>query len=434
MISNHLITQRPPPKVALLALPMLILSTMVASHVLPRQTDSPEPQSLSNTASPPISLALAIATPAAVSTSQPLRQESGRVCGYIGGDPHLQATCLAGSYCAVDVVHGAVGCCPDQGSCKWGIFTGCVDGNSGPQTVADPYIFTCRGRNVCYKNMFAGGYFQYGCGTASGLATTVLPSAPGQPVLKLASVTVQLTATPTSLSKPIALGSDTAKTWATSSIPNMGNTDSDHPTVNHDPQPSATAGATAPSSQGIRSRTTAVIIGGTVGGIVFICIMAVLGVLLWHRKLKPRDPSLPDQNQRSMTPGQFRFEPYTSRQEVTEIRALADAAPMNRSSEGPSTETVVRENDLQQPRRLDTVEEAGSRRNAGHKRSSSDHIPLTRDSDESTHEFNSALEGVDLDSDADTQNSETYPGPRRGDGGGILWQQNRRKSRNLVWM
>ncbi|KAG5946686.1 hypothetical protein E4U59_003233 [Claviceps monticola] len=434
MISNHLITQRPPPKVALLALPMLILSTMVTSHVLPRQTDSPEPQSLSNTASPVISLALAIATPAAVSTPQPLRQESGRVCGYIGGDPHLQATCLADSYCAVDVVHGAVGCCPNQGSCKWGIFTGCVDGNSGPQTVADPYIFTCRGRNVCYKNMFAGGYFQYGCGTASGLATTVLPSAPGQPVLKLASVTVQLTATPTSLSKPIALGSDTAKTWATSSIPNMGNTDSYYPTVNHDPQPSATTDATTPNSQGSSSRTTAVVIGGTVGGIAFVCIMAVLGVLLWHRKLKPHDPSLPDQNQRSMTPGQFRFEPYTSRQEVTEIRALADAPPMNRSSGGPSTETVVRENDLQQPRRLDTVEETGSRRNEGHKRSSSDHIPLTRGSDESAHEFNSALEGVDLDSDADTQNSETYPGPRRGDGGGILWQQNRRKSRNLVWM
>ncbi|KAG6111821.1 hypothetical protein E4U14_002252 [Claviceps sp. LM454 group G7] len=432
MISNHLITQRPPPKVALLALHMLILSTMVASHVLPRQTDSPEPQGLSNTASPPISLALTIATPTAVSTPQPLRQESGRVCGYIGGDPHLQATCLAGSHCAVDVVLGAVGCCPDQGSCKWGIFTGCVDDNSGPQTVADPYIFTCRGRNVCYKNMFAGGYFQYGCGTASGLATTVLPSAPGQPVLKLASVTVQLTATPTPLSKPVALGSDTANIWTTSSIPNGGNPDLDYPAVNHDPQPST--GATTPSSQGSSSRTTAVIIGGTVGGIVFISIMAVLGVLLWHRKSKPRGSSLPDQNQRSMTPGEFRFEPYTSRQEVTEIRALADAPPMNRSSEGPSTETVVRGNDLQQPRRLDTVEEAGSRRIADHKRSSSDHIPLTRDSDESTHEFNSALEGVDLDSDADTQNSETYPGPRRGNDGGILWQQNRRRSRNLVWM
>ncbi|KAG6017874.1 hypothetical protein E4U43_008428 [Claviceps pusilla] len=436
MISNHLFTQMPPLKTALLALSILMLSTIVASHVLPRETNSPESQLLSRVVSWPI-LASALATPAPAATSQSLRQQFNTVCGYIGGNPDLPATCIPGSHCAVDVEHGAVGCCPDEGSCKRGIFTGCIDRNSGPQTVADPYIFTCRGPNVCYRNQFAGGYFQFGCGTASALATTVLASASGQPVLELPSISARLTATPTPLSEPTSLRVEPTESPNMSSIRSTYTTAWGFQTMSNHPQPSITDGAAAPSSWGSSVHSTPAIIGGTLGGVALIFTLALLGFLLWLRKSKTRGSSLVDApdviKQRSMAPGHTHFEPYTSRQGVAEIKPSADMSPMSRNSDNAYTQSPVLENVVQQPAHLDTVKDANLR-NAEHSQPDSDRVPLTRGLGEFAHEFNSASEVVEPDSDADTQNSETYPGPRRGSDGGILWQQNRRRSRNLVWM
>ncbi|KAG5936041.1 hypothetical protein E4U53_000299 [Claviceps sorghi] len=426
----------PPLKAALLTLHILVLSTIVASHVLPRQTDAPEPQRLPNVVSWPTA-ALESATPAPASTLQPLRQQSNTVCGYIGGNPDLPATCLPGSHCAVDVDHGAIGCCPDEGSCKGGIFTGCADQNSGPQTLADPYIFTCRGRNVCYKNLFEGGYFQYGCGIASALATTVLPSAPGQTAVKLPSISAKLTAMPTPLSEPMFLGAEPTENPGGSSNRSTATADSGFQAMSNQPQPSTTDAAAAPSSEGSSSHGTAAIVGGTVGAVALIVTLALLGVLLWRRKSKDQGPSSADaqdaKNQRSMAPGNPHFEPYMSRQGVAEKMPPADMPPTSRSPDRASTESGVLGSILQQPHHLNTVENA-SLRNAEHSRSDSDRVPLTKDVDEFAHGFNSTVEAIELDSDADTQNSETYPGPRRGGDGGILWQQNRRRSRNLVWM
>ncbi|KAG5980982.1 hypothetical protein E4U55_003436 [Claviceps digitariae] len=438
MILNPLLTtQLPPPKAALPTLLILVLSSIVASHVVPRETDSPESQHLSNVVvSRPI-LGLALATSAPASTSQPLRQQSNTVCGYIGGNPDLPATCISGSHCAVDVEHGAIGCCPDEGSCKGGIFTGCVDRNSGPQTVADPYVFTCRGPNVCYKNQFAGGYFQYGCGTASALATTVLASAPGRPAITLPSISAKLTATLTHLSEPTSLGIEPTDNPDTRSIPSTATTNGRFQAITNHPQPSTTDGAAAPSSNDSTSHSTAAIVGGTVGGVALIFTLALLGFLIWRRKSKDRGSSPDDaqdiKNPRSMAPGHPHFEPYTLRPEVAKIRTPADMPSMNRSSDDASTESGVLGNALQQPHQHNTVED-GSLSNGEHDRCDSDRVPLTRELDEISHGFNSVSEVVELDSDADTQNSETYPGPRRGSDGGILWQQNRRRSRNLVWM
>ncbi|KAG6000013.1 hypothetical protein E4U21_006043 [Claviceps maximensis] len=425
----------PPIKAALPTLSILILSTTVASHVLPRETDSPAFQHLSRVISWPI---LALATPAPASTLLPLRQESNTVCGYIGGDPDLPATCLPGSHCAVDIEYGAVGCCPDEGSCERGIFTGCVDQNSGAQTVADPYIFTCRGPNVCYKNFFAGGYFQYGCGTASALATTVLASASGQPVVKLQSISAQLTATPTHMSEPTALGVEPTENPSTSSIRDTATAGWGFQEMGKHPQPSTTDSPAAPTSQGSSSHSTAVVVGASVGGVALIFTLALLAFLLWRRisgnKTSTSADAQDTKNQRSMAPDNSHFEPYTSRQETAELRPRADMPPMNRSSEdGASMRSGVLGNAMQQPHHLNIVEDA-SLGDGKHSRSDSDRVPLTRVSDEYAHGFNTASEVVELDSDADTQNSETYPGPRRGSDGGILWQQNRRSSRNLVWM
>lgn len=93
------------------------------------------------------------ARPAATTTRPAeLGGAPGTVCGYIGGDAALPATCAAGSHCAVNVAARVVGCCPDGRPCDRGFFTACVDRNSRPQTVRDPYVFTCDAGRVCYRN------------------------------------------------------------------------------------------------------------------------------------------------------------------------------------------------------------------------------------------------------------------------------------------
>lgn len=131
-----------------------------------------------------------------------------------------------------------------------------------------------------------------------------------------------------------------------------------------------------------------------------------------------------------MAPDHDHFEPYTSRQQVSEIRLPADIAPINRNSDGASMESGVLGSVLPQPHQLGDVEDVVSRN--GGASGESDRVPLNRELDEFSHGFNAALERIEPDSDAETQHSESYPGPRRGGGGGVLWQQNRRRNRNLV--
>ncbi|KAJ2968569.1 hypothetical protein NUW58_g10194 [Xylaria curta] len=72
----------------------------------------------------------------------------------------------------------------------------------------NPYVYTCQGSDVCFMNHFAGGYFQYGCGTASTLATTVQTSANGaSTALSISTVDVSLTESPSSLTAPTTIGS-----------------------------------------------------------------------------------------------------------------------------------------------------------------------------------------------------------------------------------
>ncbi|KAI0397778.1 hypothetical protein F5Y17DRAFT_291591 [Xylariaceae sp. FL0594] len=136
------------------------------------------------------------------------RREDNTICGYIGGNPSLPATCSPGSHCALDAANLVVGCCPNGYPCTTGFFTSCVDWRNGPQTEINPYIFTCQGTNVCYKNNFASGYFQYGCGTTADLGTTVEMSAHGaSAALSIKTTTMRLTAAPITLSTPVAIGS-----------------------------------------------------------------------------------------------------------------------------------------------------------------------------------------------------------------------------------
>lgn len=265
-----------------------------ASHALPRQTTTIDSAQINVQPWP-----LATAAPDFLDELLPRQRRQNTICGYIGGDPDLPATCSAGSHCAADVVNSVVGCCPDGGSCTQGIFTGCVDGNSEPQTEINPYVYTCGGSDLCYRNSFDGGFHQFGCGTASGMGSNVATSASDRESLVISALSAELTAEPTPLSEPTTLGTvrrtrttDKEETTETLSTTNSRETSTDttdtRPT---DTAPTNTATSTAasdaeaPDAEG-SDRNTGAIIGGIVAGVAVFIAMVAVGVIIWHRRRK----------------------------------------------------------------------------------------------------------------------------------------------------
>jgi hypothetical protein len=53
------------------------------------------------------------------------------ICGWLGGNEALPAQCSSGSSCIHDTIHGVVGCCTTDGACQQGVYTSCLDHNSG---------------------------------------------------------------------------------------------------------------------------------------------------------------------------------------------------------------------------------------------------------------------------------------------------------------
>ncbi|KAK7417343.1 hypothetical protein QQX98_004620 [Neonectria punicea] len=300
------------------------------------------------------------------------RRQLNTVCGYIGGDPALPATCSAGSHCVVDVDHGAVGCCPDGGACTQGVYTGCVDGNSGAQTEVNPYVFTCQGSDLCYKNSFEGGYSQYGCGSESGMATTVVGTASGKSAIELSSITAPITDTAESSSEPTttratkdssssrtdssktatkisATKTDTTETdtsstkisstkisstktsstdtttrdtstssnsETTSSASSSTETDESSSTSSEEAS-SSTSAAAAPDTDGDDngSNNTGAIIGGTISGVAALIALIILGVWLWRRKKANQGSGL---NQKAIAGEHGNIQPLLPMREVDE--------------------------------------------------------------------------------------------------------------------
>ncbi|KAH6608365.1 hypothetical protein Trco_001711 [Trichoderma cornu-damae] len=278
-----------PPAIAALFVASSLLQ-IASSHALPRETKTIAVRELSVAAWP------IAATPAAeLSPGEMLmlRRDFNTVCGYIGGDPNFPATCLAGSHCAVDVENKAIGCCPDGAPCTGGIFTGCVDVNSPPQTELNPYVYTCSGAQVCYLNHFDGGYFQYGCGSASHLATTVATTAVSRLPVDFSLVSVKLTETPTLLSKPTTIGSRastesnprTTASYGTKTTSGSGSSETSVGTGLSSTSTStstSTPDPSAPTSSG--SSKTGPIVGGVVGGLAGLVLLA--GLIFWFLRRK----------------------------------------------------------------------------------------------------------------------------------------------------
>lgn len=289
--SNGLL--RLPPAAAVLVLSSLL--SLTDAHALPRQTKTVELHEIDALPWP----LQPVATPAPTLLADLRLRQLNTVCGYIGGDPDLPATCSAGSHCAVDVAHGAIGCCPDGGACSQGIFTGCVDANSDPQTEVNPYVYTCSGSDVCYKNAFDGGYSQYGCGSTSGLGTSVVMTASGKETLDLTSLSADLTAEPSTLSEPTTIGSrtktdettrtettETTKTTSETKTSSQPTTTDEATTTDSSSMADSTNTATsAPDANHDSDTNVGAIVGGSIGGVAALVALVSVGLFFWRRRL-----------------------------------------------------------------------------------------------------------------------------------------------------
>ncbi|KAI1131352.1 hypothetical protein F5Y10DRAFT_74275 [Nemania abortiva] len=241
---------RLPPAAAALLLSVVFDRT--DGHALPRQTKVVQYRELDVVPFPP----LPTGEPLSPFDLQ-LRQEN-TVCGYLGGNPGIPATCSPGSHCVLDAANSVVGCCPNGVACTTGVFTGCVDRNSDPQTEINPYVFTCQGTDVCFMNNFAGGYYQYGCGTASELGTTVQTSADGATTaLSIATVDVSLTESPSSLATPTTIGSSVSTETASLSQTSFVSTSATPPSTKTSSSFSSASSPTSSPSTSIVSTSSA---------------------------------------------------------------------------------------------------------------------------------------------------------------------------------
>ncbi|CAI4210895.1 unnamed protein product [Parascedosporium putredinis] len=279
MFASNLFQQLPRPTASLVLAALLAFGE---AHILPRQTKTLPHRTLNVESWPPLPTEAPL--PLAEINAVLRRQDLNTVCGYLQGDANIPVTCGAGSHCVLDREHNAIGCCPDgELVCTTGIFTGCVDSNSGPQTELNPYVYTCGGGNVCYRNMFAGGFSQYGCGTASDLAASVATAVSGAPSqLSFLQVTNSFTAKVVTVSEPITIGTRTGTRSSSSTATSTTSTTSSSASTS-----SSTADkgdeAEAPEDQGSKNQTGA-IIGGTISGIAVLVALGALAFYLWKRK------------------------------------------------------------------------------------------------------------------------------------------------------
>lgn len=279
MFAPNLFQQLPRPTASLILAALLAFGE---AHILPRQTQTLPHRTLNVEPWPPLPTEAPL--PLAEINAVLRRQDLNTVCGYLQGDADIPVTCGAGSHCVLDREHNAVGCCPDGESvCTTGIFTGCVDFNSGPQTELNPYVYTCGGDNVCYRNIFAGGFSQYGCGTASDLAASVATAVSGAPSqLSFLQVTNSFTAKVVTVSEPITIGTRTGTRSSSSTATSTTSTTSSSASTSSSAADKGDE-AEAPEDQGSKNQTGA-IIGGTISGIAVLVALVALAFYLWKRK------------------------------------------------------------------------------------------------------------------------------------------------------
>ncbi|KAI3322084.1 hypothetical protein HD806DRAFT_136526 [Xylariaceae sp. AK1471] len=474
---------RLPPATAVLLLSAVF--GLTHSHALPRQTKIVEHRELEVIPFPPAP------TNAPLSPFNLQRRQENTICGFIGGNSDLPATCSLGSHCVLDPANSVVGCCPNGGTCTAGVYTGCVDRNSNPQTEINPYIFTCQGSNVCFKNNFDGGYFQYGCGTASELGTTVQMSASGaSSALSIGTVDVSLTESPISLATPTTIGSyslSTRSSSSTSSVSSRTSSRTSSHTTSSETHSSSSVSSTDPSSSmtvsptpsptkdpgSIKKSQTGAIVGGVVGGAAAIIALIALAFFCLRRRSRnsrigpgptptapptthytsPMQshgaafaplPSWNDEEGRSSPTFHNHPHPYPpSPYGPLEPTFTAPAAP-------PPANLTANPHGFSQPLRYNPAYMAASMPKGSLTPVVEEEQPLEREEpqrreiDDFSRAYSSAGIGQLPDEDIEEDRAplrgnvqdtpEEDSPPQRSGGHRPLWQQNRQQSRNLMWL
>ncbi|KAH7370061.1 hypothetical protein BKA65DRAFT_589489 [Rhexocercosporidium sp. MPI-PUGE-AT-0058] len=110
-------------------------------------------------------------------------QYPANLCGAQGPN-YVKAYCGDSSYCAWFTDIKVVGCCSKGGSCD-AVYTTCIDRRDDlPQGESVPGVFTCS--NLCYRNTFPDGYYQYGCASTSIGQSVVYSWPDGNPDVSIA--------------------------------------------------------------------------------------------------------------------------------------------------------------------------------------------------------------------------------------------------------
>ncbi|KAK0112686.1 hypothetical protein ONS95_014425 [Cadophora gregata] len=238
------------------------------------------------------------------------------VCGWVGGNSAVAAVCSSGSSCIHDTIHAVVGCCATEGPCTAGVYTSCVDKNSvgwSPnEGMQNNGIYSCSGDDVCYRNTYPGGYYQYGCG-ASQDATSVETTYEGQasdvllqvvftgvnfsPFSAVASTTSASSSSPTSSSQSTSVVSSSSSLSSTTSSASSFTSTSSSSLSSSKSQTSsgsstlATAGKATPASESSSSSATVesetsknsenkgAITGAVIGSVLGLA--AIVGFALW---------------------------------------------------------------------------------------------------------------------------------------------------------
>lgn len=486
MFPQDLFFRLPTPTALLL---LSSLSGLTSAHVA-RQTPSRVPYRPLNVVPLPAPTSPPLATGALTELLR--RDDTDTICGYIDSDPKLPATCSAGSHCVKDIDQNVIGCCPNgQDTCTTGVFTACVDANSGPQSELNPYIFTCTGTNVCYKNVFNGGASQYGCGTASDLAATVADSATGLTSdVTLQSVTVSFTAsaetlstskgsvtassqTTLTISSPTTLSSLTPKPTSSESTTStasskQSSTQSSTASVSSS-STSLPSGTDAPATSGAGNSgysQTGAIVGGTFAGVVFVAGLVALGLFLWRRRAggnarKGPGPRPGDTQYISPMSGGPGFTPLDSNSSgVATVKGKTithiTGVPNTRNTvwhystvgSGSPTRNSWGTAGAEGAAAAGAAGEYRGARSSLHDDFGEDEVPLRHGSpeiDDFSRGFNDALSRIgeedeeDLDEVNGTRMSPHGNGGSHAESGDLgeqsrpLWLQPRRQSRNLMW-
>lgn len=343
--------------------------------------------------------------------------------------------------------------------------------------------------------MFEGGYSQFGCGTATDLAATVLASASGVPsAIVLTTADVSLTQSPSSLATPTTLGtasgsstsataspssatSETTGTLTTITIPSpatttepsslteSASTGSSSSTSSTGVTPTAAPGTSTGSDGG--SNHTGAIVGGSIGGLAALVGIAAVAAYFYRRRLSGNSRQGPgprpgDTQYISPMSGGAAFAPLGSNSDSHSGQsATVRGKTITHITGGPGQNSLWHnEGDMTDYQFLENhpgtawapAGAAAAAAGAGGYRgayasphdSGDDEVPLRHGSPEIedfTQGFHDALSRIGEEDEEDMRdevNGAGMSGNNQGTGdlgesSRPLWLQSRRQSRNLMW-